>query len=171
MFLVPFAEAALDPITGGAGWVGTTLLSGVLGWVFYKLLPAKDKQLTDQLAAKDAQVMELLKSKDTQLVELLTSKDKQLTEQLKLERDACESRHVENLTEWRLERDIREKRHAELMVEFRRTHDEEKELRHAVAGLTQTVMLWVAVVRQVTGIEERAVVSGIPRPTDTGSGT
>ena len=167
--LIAAMLADVDPISGGAGYIGAGLLGAVLGWLLLKHLPDKDRQLENLLTNKDKQMQELLTNGGTQMQNLLVSKDTQLTDQLALERAACEKRHTDNLAEWRLEREIREKRHAELMTEFRLTHSEEKELRHAVNGLTQTVMLWVAVVRQVTGIEEKAVPGVQPYSAPTNS--
>ena len=48
-----------DPISGGAGWVGTGLLGSVLAWVFFWHLPAKDKQLEKLITDKDAHVATL----------------------------------------------------------------------------------------------------------------
>jgi hypothetical protein len=49
---------ALDGITG-AGWVGTGLLSSVLGWIFFAHIPAKDKQIAGLIESHAAQVREL----------------------------------------------------------------------------------------------------------------
>jgi hypothetical protein len=51
-------------IPGAAGWVGATLLSGVLYWLLFHHLPAKDKQLTEIMAIKDKQIFDTIKSKD-----------------------------------------------------------------------------------------------------------
>ena len=37
----------IDPISGGAGWVGAGLLGLVLGWLLLKHLPEKDRQIRD----------------------------------------------------------------------------------------------------------------------------
>jgi len=44
-----FAQTT-DPISGGAGWVGTGLLGGVLSWLMFVYLPAKDKQIRELLS-------------------------------------------------------------------------------------------------------------------------
>lgn len=70
---------ASDPISGGAGWVGTGLLGSVLGWLLLKYLPDKDKQLkemmsvhSDSLAAKDNVLLE----KDKMILEIMERKEK-----------------------------------------------------------------------------------------------
>jgi hypothetical protein len=48
-----FAQAsggvAVDPISGGAGWLGAGLLGAVLAWIFFVRLPANDKQTKELL--------------------------------------------------------------------------------------------------------------------------
>ena len=60
---------AIDPITGGAGWVGAGLLGLVLGWLLLVHLPGKDKQLKDFIEAKDATIKDLLLAFDTKVKE------------------------------------------------------------------------------------------------------
>jgi predicted HicB family RNase H-like nuclease len=55
-----------DIISGGAGWVGTGLLSSVLAWIFFSHIPAKDKQL----AEKDRQILALIESRDALVKEM-----------------------------------------------------------------------------------------------------
>ena len=43
-----------------AGWVGAGLLGGVLSWLMFIHIPAKDKQLKDMLAEKDQRINELM---------------------------------------------------------------------------------------------------------------
>lgn len=52
---VVVAADAVDPISGGAGWVGTGLLGGVLSWLMFVYLPAKDKQMQQLLAEQRAE--------------------------------------------------------------------------------------------------------------------
>lgn len=66
------AAPAVDPISGGAGWVGAGLLGLVLAWLFFWYLPAKDKQL----AEKDRQLAEMLEGKDRQISGLVETRDK-----------------------------------------------------------------------------------------------
>ncbi len=54
------AEGVLDPLAGGAGWVGTGLLGSVLAWLLFVHLPAKDKQLKEFMEAKDKAVDSML---------------------------------------------------------------------------------------------------------------
>lgn len=42
--------AQIDPISGGAGWVGTGLLGAVLSWLLLKHLPDKDRQIREVIA-------------------------------------------------------------------------------------------------------------------------
>lgn len=44
-----FAEGELVP--GSAGWVGAGMLGLVLGWLFFKHLPEKDRQMRDLIEA------------------------------------------------------------------------------------------------------------------------
>ncbi|SRR6266446_8977556 len=39
--------ADIDPISGGAGWIGAGLLGAVLCWLLLVHLPAKDKQIRE----------------------------------------------------------------------------------------------------------------------------
>lgn len=55
------APTNLDPISGGAGWVGAGLLGGVLGWLLFLYLPSKDKQLKELVESKDSQLREMAK--------------------------------------------------------------------------------------------------------------
>ena len=50
-----------------SGWVGTGLLGAVLGWVFYRHLPDKDKQINSLIADKDRQIGELITRTDARL--------------------------------------------------------------------------------------------------------
>ena len=48
-YMMLLAEA-VDPISGGAGWVGAGLLGAVLGWLMFVHLPSKDKQSKELIA-------------------------------------------------------------------------------------------------------------------------
>jgi hypothetical protein len=65
-----------DPLSGGAGWVGAGLLGLVLGWMFLKHLPDKDKQLKELIEAKD----KALEAKDAQILTMWTRHREQLGE-------------------------------------------------------------------------------------------
>ncbi len=121
----------IDPISGGAGWIGAGLLGLVLGWLLLKHLPDKDKQLKD----------------------LLDSRDKLMSEQLTLERQSCEKRHAENMTESRLQREEIAKTTASLMPWHLKELDGQKEIRHAIYDLTQQIANWTAVARALIGKE------------------
>jgi predicted HicB family RNase H-like nuclease len=60
-FLIVIAQTAAPPdiISGGAGWVGTGLLSSVLAWIFFAHIPAKDKQIAGLIESRDAMVNSL----------------------------------------------------------------------------------------------------------------
>lgn len=45
--------ADMDPISGGAGWVGAGLLGAVLAWLMFIHLPAKDKQVTGLIEGRN----------------------------------------------------------------------------------------------------------------------
>lgn len=58
------ADAGVDPLSGGAGWVGAGLLGAVLGWVLGVYIPSKDKQLTTMIETKDKQIETILIARD-----------------------------------------------------------------------------------------------------------
>jgi hypothetical protein len=63
LFLI--AEAAgIDAITGGAGWVGASLLGLVLYWLAFHHLPAKDKFLKDLIDGHAGQITNLITAHD-----------------------------------------------------------------------------------------------------------
>lgn len=62
--------ASVDPISGGAGWVGAGLLGLVLAWLLFIHLPAKDKQLAGLIESKDKQLADLVDSRDSFVREL-----------------------------------------------------------------------------------------------------
>jgi hypothetical protein len=69
--LILLAEASVtDPISGGAGWAGAGLLSGVLGWLLFWHLPNKDKQITGLIESRDAAVKSLAADYRASLLEL-----------------------------------------------------------------------------------------------------
>ncbi len=51
---------AVDPLSGGAGWVGAGLLGAVLAWLMFAHLPAKDRQISAIIETKDKQISEIL---------------------------------------------------------------------------------------------------------------
>jgi gas vesicle protein len=67
--LVIVAQAA-DPISGGAGWVGTGLLGAVLSWLLLVHLPAKDKQLKEIMDSKDALLVAEMNKRDEVIKDL-----------------------------------------------------------------------------------------------------
>lgn len=89
------AQAAADPISGGAGWFGAGLLGSVLAWLLLVHLPARDKQLKDILDRHDAR----LREKDSEIGTLaqlhrdaLDTAIKAYREELRIERETCERR-------------------------------------------------------------------------------
>lgn len=69
--LLVFAQTAVDPISGGAGWVGAGLLGLVLGWLLLVHLPNKDKQMKDYVTDKDTQLNTYISDKDKQMDKML----------------------------------------------------------------------------------------------------
>lgn len=53
---------AVDPISGGAGWVGAGLLGLVLGWFLLVRIPATDKMVREILKERDDEARELRES-------------------------------------------------------------------------------------------------------------
>ena len=62
--------ADLDPVSGGAGWVGTGLLGSVLCWLLLKHLPDQTRQLRELTEAKDKQIETLIAAKDKAVAEM-----------------------------------------------------------------------------------------------------
>lgn len=65
--------SSLDSFSGSAGlggWVGASLLGGVLSWLMWVHLPAKDKQLSQLLDAKDKQMSEMVTARNALATEL-----------------------------------------------------------------------------------------------------
>jgi len=56
--------APVDPISGGAGWVGAGLLGLVLAWLLLKHIPSQAEQTRELVKAKDDQTRELILAKD-----------------------------------------------------------------------------------------------------------
>jgi hypothetical protein len=52
----------VEPISGGAGWIGAGLLGAVLSWLLLVHLPNKDKQTRDLLDRHDASQRDLQKT-------------------------------------------------------------------------------------------------------------
>ena len=55
------AQGSVDPISGGAGWVGAGLLGAILGWLLFVHLPAKDKLVRDLIKDCDVHNDEVVK--------------------------------------------------------------------------------------------------------------
>jgi Skp family chaperone for outer membrane proteins len=56
---IVFSQVTADPLSGGAGWVGTGLLGSVLGWLLFIHLPKKDQQVLDLINSRDKLVEKL----------------------------------------------------------------------------------------------------------------
>jgi uncharacterized protein YktB (UPF0637 family) len=69
--LVLLAQVAADPLSGGAGWVGTGLLGSVLGWLLFIHLPKKDQQVLDLINSRDKLVEKLTAEFRQSMTELL----------------------------------------------------------------------------------------------------
>lgn len=99
--MLVFAQS-VDPISGGAGWVGAGLLGAVLAWLCFIHLPAKDKQLKDHLTAKD----ETLKMQEDQSWERLEKMSTVFEATMQRITDHCKE-ELKTLTEfWRRELDL-----------------------------------------------------------------
>lgn len=77
-----FLAQVVDPVSGGAGWVGAGLLGAVLAWLLLKHLPDKDKQIQTMVEGKDLQIKTLMEVKDKQITDMLAVKNEQLKVQL-----------------------------------------------------------------------------------------
>lgn len=92
--LAVWAQAA-DPISGGAGWVGTGLLGAVLSWLLFVHLPSKDKQAKEMATANADQVKSLVETHDARcgsLTEQFLATLKDHTDQCAEERQANAAR-------------------------------------------------------------------------------
>jgi hypothetical protein len=84
--LILFAQIPTDPLSGGAGWVGTGLLGSVLGWLLFVHLPNKDKQILGLIESRDKLVEKLTADFRVSLDTLLdkeSRKDKELRDDFK----------------------------------------------------------------------------------------
>ena len=84
--LILFAQIATDPLSGGAGWVGTGLLGSVLGWLLFVHLPNKDKQILGLVESRDKLVEKITSDFRTSLDNLVdkgSAKDKELRDDFK----------------------------------------------------------------------------------------
>ena len=88
--LLSQVSPAIDPISGGAGWLGAGLLGLVLGWYLLIRTPASDRQLKELLQARDAQFKEIMDAKDCQLKELLTANDSERDRERKARHDVSD---------------------------------------------------------------------------------
>lgn len=61
MIAVMIAE--VDPISGGAGWVGAGLLGAVLAWLLLVYLPSKDKLTKDMTDGHNNRIDKLFADK------------------------------------------------------------------------------------------------------------
>jgi hypothetical protein len=52
------AGGVIETFPGAPAWVGTGLLGGVLGWLLFVHLPAKDKQISALIADRDKAISE-----------------------------------------------------------------------------------------------------------------
>ena len=95
--LVLFAQVATDPLSGGAGWVGTGLLGSVLGWLLFVHLPNKDKQILGLIESRDKLIEKItteFRDSVAKFVEQSETRDKErrndFREALKQVTDSCE---------------------------------------------------------------------------------
>lgn len=73
LWTVLFANAAVDPISGGAGWVGAGLLGLVLAWFLLKHIPDERTRHDAREREKDEQMAKLIETKDNQIRELINA--------------------------------------------------------------------------------------------------
>lgn len=73
--LILFAQVTADPLSGGAGWVGTGLLGSVLGWLLFVHLPNKDKQILGLIESRDKLVDKLTADFRQSLSDLVNKSD------------------------------------------------------------------------------------------------
>lgn len=93
------------PLTGpAAAWTGAGLLGGVLAWLMFAHLPAKDKQVADLIRSHNEQMAALATAKDHQIdqqrAEFVLTMNTMMTgfrSEAAAERQACE-RHFEALS-------------------------------------------------------------------------
>lgn len=81
-----FAQVVADPLSGGAGWVGTGLLGSVLGWLLFVHLPNKDKQILGLIESRDHLVEKVTTDFRQSLNDLVNKadiRDKERTEDFK----------------------------------------------------------------------------------------
>lgn len=64
------AQSTIDPISGGAAWVGQGILGGVLGWILFVAWPAKDKAAREDRDSRDAAIKQLVERHDAETKEL-----------------------------------------------------------------------------------------------------
>lgn len=69
------AQSTIDPISGSAGWIGSGILGGVLGWLLFVHLPAKDKQLVSLIDSRDSAIRDLTERHIVTLRELVERHD------------------------------------------------------------------------------------------------
>lgn len=78
MDLPLIAQVAGESINQGPQWVGTGLLGGVLGWLLFVYLPAKDKQLKEMTDNHNASLKDLWDKKSTAIRELASASQKSI---------------------------------------------------------------------------------------------
>lgn len=97
LLCVLMLSQATDPISGGAGWVGTGLLGSVLAWILFVSIPNKDKQIGKMIEDKDKLVELLVDKFSTEMASARADNKESVTK----EREICERRHVEMVAEVR----------------------------------------------------------------------
>lgn len=80
MLCLLLAQSSIDPIAGGAGWVGAGLLGLVLSWLLLVHLPAKDKQLKEFMDSKDTHIASLTEKYEKKLELVTLTFEKEATE-------------------------------------------------------------------------------------------
>lgn len=85
------APKAVDPLSGGAGWLGAGLLGLVLGWLLLKHLPDKDRQITKFIEDKDRHVVVMSEMYERKLNAIVASYEKESRETKEEFREALNS--------------------------------------------------------------------------------
>jgi hypothetical protein len=150
----------IDPLSGGAGWIGAGLLGAVLTWLFFMHLPSKDKQLRELTEAKDKQIEGLIASKDKAtdvlLVQFRAAHDKAIDsfnrnmEVLQTTFGQRNDKALDSFTQMmREERETCQRWHEENRALLAKVLDETKENRHYISNLANQLGLRDAVEKAV----------------------
>lgn len=85
----------VDPLSGGAGWVGAGLLGAVLAWLLLKYLP-DERKYSQEINARHNATIDAIATRHSDVVGKVVQNCKETADK---EREAGESRHKEQV-EW-----------------------------------------------------------------------